>query len=318
VTPRDLHLLPRVHDSWTYLYVEHCRIEQDAKAIAVHDASGRTPVPCATLTLLMLGPGTAITHAAVRTLAESGCMIAWCGEQGVRLYATGSGETRSAANLIRQARLASDPSLRLSVVRKMYCMRFGESLDPELTIQQIRGREGARVRDAYARAAKLAGVEWRGRIYRRDDWHAADLVNRALSCANSCLYGLCHAAIISAGYSPALGFIHTGKALSFVYDIADLYKADLTVPEAFQAVSQGASGLETRIRRACRERFHREAFLGKVIPDIEEALAVEENAEGGNEPPIALDGLDDAPGRLWDPTADVDGGVNHADPPEDA
>src|SRR3954447_15269333 len=144
---KDLHALPRVRDSLSYLYVEHCRIDQEAKAITLHDARGTVPVPCASLTTLMIGPGTTITHAAVRALAENGCLVLWTGENGVRFYAQGMGETRSARNLLRQARLCSDPTLRLKVVRRLYEMRFAEVLDPALTLQQIRGLEGVRVRE---------------------------------------------------------------------------------------------------------------------------------------------------------------------------
>src|SRR5947209_3228671 len=144
---KDLHILPRVRDSWSYIYAEHCRVDQDAKAIALHDINGKVPVPCASLTMLMLGPGTSVTHAAITTLAENGCLVAWTGEQGVRFYAEGMGETRSARNLLRQARLWSDPIQRLEVVTRMYRFRFEEPLDPLLTLQQIRGKEGIRVRE---------------------------------------------------------------------------------------------------------------------------------------------------------------------------
>src|SRR4051812_33605887 len=113
---KDLHLLPKIRDSWSYLYVEHCRVDQESKAIAIHDAAGKTPVPCAMLTLLMLGPGTSITHAAIRTLAENGCLVMWCGEESVRFYAVGLGETRSSRNLLAQARIWVDESSRLAVV----------------------------------------------------------------------------------------------------------------------------------------------------------------------------------------------------------
>src|SRR5947207_5880692 len=145
---RDLHLLPKVRDSWSSLYVEHCKIDQEDKAIALHDVGGKTPVPCANLMALLLGPGTSITHAAIRTLADSGCLVLWSGEEGVRFYAQGMGETRSARNLLRQARLWGDLRLRLKVVVQMYRMRFAEELDPSLTLQQIRGMEGLRVRAA--------------------------------------------------------------------------------------------------------------------------------------------------------------------------
>lgn len=278
----DLHILPKVRDSWSYLYVEHARIEQEAKAIAIHDAVGMVPVPCASLGILMLGPGTSISHAAIRTLAENGCLVLWTGEEGVRFYAQGLGETRSARNLMRQARLWADPALRLRVVFRMYQMRFSEPLPPDLTLQQIRGMEGARVRDAYARASRETGVPWRGRSFQRRNWSATDPINRALSCANSCLYGICHAAIVSLGYSPGLGFIHTGKMLSFVYDIADLFKFDTVVPIAFRIAARSPREPEREVRLACRDLFRSEKLLGRIIPTIEEVLAA-----GGIQPPEA-------------------------------
>ncbi len=100
---RDLRQLPKLRDSWSYLYVEKCRIDRQDKAIAVWDKTGVTAVPCANLGLLMLGPGVSITHSAMATLARNGCDVLWCGEHGVRCYAFGTGETRSSALLMRQA-----------------------------------------------------------------------------------------------------------------------------------------------------------------------------------------------------------------------
>src|SRR5438128_1675956 len=186
---RDLHLLPKIRDSWSYLYVEHCRIDQEDKAIAIHDADGKTPVPCAVLALLMLGPGVTITHAAVRTLAENGCLLMWCGEEAVRFYAVGMGETRSSRNILAQARMWADPASRLAVVVRMYRMRFDEPVPDDLSLEELRGREGIRVRQAYAAASRDTGITWEGRSYRSSNWRSADPGNRALSCANSCLYG---------------------------------------------------------------------------------------------------------------------------------
>jgi CRISPR-associated protein Cas1 len=263
---KDLHLLPKIRDSWSYLYVEHCRIDQEQKAIAVHDATGKTPVPCAVLTLLMLGPGTTITHAAVRTLAENGCLVMWCGEESVRFYALGLGETRSSRNLLAQARLWADLQSRVAVVRRMYRKRFNEEIPDNLTIEQLRGREGIRVRQAYAAASEKTGVKWQAREYKSTNWRSADPINRAISCANSCLYGLCHAAIVSAGFSPALGFVHAGKMLSFVYDIADLYKTEVTVPAAFATVKESDGQIETRIRKTCRDLFFETRLLERIVP----------------------------------------------------
>lgn len=309
---RDLHILPKVRDSWTSLYVEHARIDQDEKAISIQDERGKVPVPCASLTLLMLGPGTTVTHAAIRTLAEHGCMVQWVGEEAVRFYARGEGETRSSDHLMRQAELWSDAQRRLEVVRRMYRMRFPGPLDEGLTVQQLRGKEGVRVRDAYARASSQTGVAWAGRNYQRGEWGGADPVNRALSAANSCLYGVCHAAIVSAGYSPALGFVHTGKMLSFVYDVADLYKADLTIPVAFRAVAEGERDLERRVRMACRESFREGRLLKRIVDDIDRLFELVPGSESAAD--FDADGA--RPGSLWDPDAgDVPGGVNFSEGP---
>lgn len=303
---KDLHILPKVRDSWSYLYVEHCRIDRQDNAIVLHDARGSVPVPCASLMVLLLGPGTTITHAAIAALAENGCLAIWCGEQGVRFYAQGLGETRSAANLLHQARLWADPVLHMQVVRRLYEARFREPLSPTLTLRQVRGLEGARVREAYARASKETGIPWQGRSYNRKSWKKSDPVNRALSAANSCLYGICHAAIVSAGYSPALGFIHTGKMLSFVYDVADLYKTEITIPVAFRETAKGTEDLETRVRRACRDIFAETRLLARIIPDIQRILGTPQEEEPGDYD------IDDAlPGGLWDPeTGPVWGGRN--------
>lgn len=310
----DLHILPRVRDSWSFLYAEHCKVDQDDKAIALHDVNGSVPVPCASLTMLMLGPGSSITHAAIRALADNGCLIGWTGEEGVRFYAQGMGETRGSGRLLHQARLCCDSTMRLRVVKRMYQMRFDEALGPDLTLQQIRGKEGMRVRRAYGEASRAYGVEWEGRAYKQNDWRRADPINRALSAANSCLYGVCHAAIVALGYSPALGFIHTGKMLSFVYDIADLYKADVTVPAAFEATAASVSDLEGRVRRECRDAFRKHRLLEKIVQDIDHALMVEDGMLELS--PTDFDALMAAPSGLWDPDDDgVSGGVNHADEP---
>ncbi len=305
MTLRDLRILPKVRDSWTYLYVEHARIDQENLGICIHDGNGRTHVPCASLSLLMLGPGTSVTHAAIATMAEAGCLVAWVGEQGVRFYAQGLGETRSSQNLLRQASLWADPNERMRIVRRMYEMRFDEPLPPDMTLRQIRGKEGARVRAAYARASEMFGVEWTGRRYRRDEWDATEPINRALSAANACLYGVCHAAIVALGYSPAIGFIHTGKMLSFVYDMADLYKVDLTVPVAFEEAAKGTEELESRVRHRCRDIFYEQRLLKRIVQDLETLFgAVEEPGSSALDEELAL------PGELWDPDGNLVGGRN--------
>ena len=136
---RDLHELPKLRDSLSYLYLEQVRVQQKHKAVECIDKEGRTMIPAAALSVLMLGPGTAITHAAIKALADNGCLLVWCGEDGMRCYAQGGGETRKAYHLLRQAELVSDPQKRLTVVRRMYRRRFGGGLDPDMNLFQIRG-----------------------------------------------------------------------------------------------------------------------------------------------------------------------------------
>jgi CRISPR-associated protein Cas1 len=246
----------------------------------------------------MLGPGTSITHAAVKALADNGCLLLWTGEDATRMYAQGTGETRKAYHLLRQAELAGDEVKRLQVVRRMYELRFEEPLEPGLDLPQIRGKEGARVRNAYAQAAREFGVEWQGRNYDRSDWYNSDPINRALSTANALLNGLCHAAIVSGGYSPALGFIHTGKQLSFVYDIADLYKVEVTIPVAFWAVSEGTQDLYKRVRLGTREAFKHHRLLQRILPDIDQLLNIDSEVLNIG-PDVDVDPA--APTAWWEP-----------------
>lgn len=305
---QDLHSLPKVADSWSHLYVERCKIEQEANGVALYDQRGMVRVPCAMLSTLMVGPGVSITSAAVRTLADHGCSILWVGEDGVRFYASGTGETRSSRRLLHQARCYSHAQIRRVVAIRLYRMRFEEPPAEDVSIAQLRGMEGARVRQAYIDAARHWKVDWNGRVYQRSKWAAADPINQALSTANSCLYGICHAAIVAAGYSPAIGFIHTGKQLAFVYDIADLYKVETTVEAAFSVVAEGTTELEPRVRRYCREAFYAARILDRIIGDIGHVLDVSVASDE------VIDGDDfAAPGDLWDgPSGYVPGGTSHA------
>lgn len=270
---RSLHELPPLRDRWSYVYLEFGELDQQAGGLVFHNASAFTPLPIHQLSLVMLGPGTSVTHAAVKALATNNCLLAWVGQEGIKLYAHSTGGSYSSRRLLAQAKLYSDEKLRLNVVKKMYSLRFpGEDLTDK-SLEQIRGMEGYRVRTAYQTLASEYGITWEGRTYDQDDWFAASPVNRALSAANSCLYGVCHAAILSAGYSAAIGFVHTGKLLSFVYDVADFYKTELTVPVAFRLAATESEGLERKTRQACRDAFYEAKLLERILPDIAEVLA---------------------------------------------
>lgn len=267
--PADLHLLPRFRDRLSYIYAEHAVIERDDKAVAIWDAEGgKTQVPVASIGLFMLGPGTKISHSAIDVLARNSCLVAWVGEESVRMYAFSTGGTHSSARLIRQAELVCNPKDRMRIARKLYAFRFPDALSEEHSMEQLRGKEGIRVRTAYETLASHHGIEWRGRSYDRNKWQGSDTANRALSSANACLYGVCHAAILTMGFSPALGFIHTGKQLSFVYDIADLYKLELSVPVAFEQTAMGSDEIDRRVRLALRDRFRETRFVANVAEDL--------------------------------------------------
>lgn len=308
----DLALLPRVADGWSFLYAEHVRVERADSAIELVDKEGRVPVPVAALSALLLGPGTRITHAAVVALAEAGCSLVFTGEGVGRFYASGLGETRRAHHLEAQALAWADRKRHLEVVRRLYAMRFSEGVPDHFTLEQIRGREGVRVRDAYAELSRETGVAWRGRAYKPGHWDAADPVNRALSAANAALYAVCHAAIVATGFTPGLGFVHVGKLLSFVYDVADLYKVDVTVPVAFRVAAGGDVQIEARARRAVREALLQEKILERVLPDIQRALGLlPEKAQLFVHRPAAPaeeEGMGEEVGDLWNDDGERVGG----------
>lgn len=235
-----------------------------------------THIPVGGVACIMLEPGTRVSHRAAALAARVGTLLVWVGEAGVRLYSAGQPGGARADRLLYQAKLALDESLRLKVVRKMYAIRFGEEPPARRSVEQLRGIEGARVRRTYQLLAQKFGVKWNGRDYNPDAWDVSDLPNRCLSSATAALYGVTEAAVLAAGYAPAVGFIHTGKPLSFVYDIADVYKFETVVPAAFKVAAEAPPNAERAVRLACRDIFRQTKLLERIIPDIEEILAAGE------------------------------------------
>lgn len=244
----------------------------DGSFVLVDEKGIRTMIPVGSLACIMLETGTRVSHEAVKLAARVGCLLQWVGDGGVRLYAAGQPGGARADRLLYQASLALDGSARLRVVRKMYEIRFGEEPPKNRSVDQLRGIEGARVKRLYETIARSYGVKWTTRSYDQADWGKADIPNRCLSSATSCLYGICEAAILAAGYSPAIGFIHTGKPQSFVYDIADVMKFETVIPSAFAVASRAPTNPEAATRIACRDSFRKARILGKIIPLIETIL----------------------------------------------
>lgn len=286
-----LQELPQIATRLSFLYLEHCQLGREDSAILVRDDLGTVRIPAASISTLLLGPGTSVTHRAMELIGDAGVGIVWVGEHGVRFYASGRPLTHRAHLLIQQARLVSNQRLHLAVVRKMYQIRFPDENVSGLTTQQLRGREGSRVRKAYKQASETWGIAWNGRNYDVNDFEGSDPVNQALSAGNVCLYGLAHAVIAALGCSPGLGFIHVGHENSFVYDIADLYKAEITIPIAFEMAAQHPEDLPGAVRRRVRDEIVSVHLLERMVKDIRFLLLEEEDAQ--EEPEIDVT-------YLWD------------------
>ena len=301
--PPPLTGLPRLRDRLSFLYVERCVIHRDNNALTFSDDAGVVHVPVTAVAAVMLGPGTSISHKAMSMIGESGGTALWTGENGVRLYASGRGLNRSNRLLRVQARLSTNKRERLDVARAMYAMRFpGEDVSG-LTMQQLRGREGARVRAVYRENAREYGVEWKRRDYSPDSFDDSDLINQALSAANAALYGVTHSAIVGLGLSPGLGFVHESHDLSFVHDIADLYKAEISIPAAFATVAADPEDAVDAVRRRVRDRVFEEKTLQKAVRDMQILLGVKESE---------VEHIDADVVTLWDFRAgEIEGGRNY-------
>ncbi|MBS6062676.1 type I-E CRISPR-associated endonuclease Cas1 [Criibacterium bergeronii] len=274
----ELIELPKISDRVTFIYVEHAKINRIDSSITIAESRGIVKIPVAMIGVLMLGPGTEISHRAMEIIGDAGTSVVWVGERGVRQYAHGRALAHSTRYLQKQAKLVSNQNSRLEVAKKMYQMRFSGEDVTGLTMQQLRGKEGARVRRVYRKLSQIHEVEWTGREYDIDDFEGGSLVNQALTCANVALYGLVHSVIVALGLSPGLGFVHTGHDLSFVYDIADLYKAEITIPISFEIASTIEIGQDiARItRQRLRDIFAKGKLMSKIVKDLQYLLEIDE------------------------------------------
>lgn len=266
-----------IKDRISVLFLERGQLDVLDGAFVLVDKNGvRTHIPVGGVACLMLEPGIRVSHAAVTLASRVGCLLVWVGEAGVRLYASGQPGGARADRLLYQAKLALDDAARLKVVRKMYELRFHEKPPEKRSVEQLRGIEGVRVRKMYELLARQYRVPWVRRNYDHTSWGSGDLPNRCLSSATACMYGICEAAILAAGYAPAVGFIHTGKPQSFVYDIGDIFKFETVVPVAFRIAGRNPSNPEREVRLACRDAFRQSGMLKRIIPTIEQVLAAGE------------------------------------------
>ncbi|MGW3911509.1 type I-E CRISPR-associated endonuclease Cas1e [Streptomyces sp. NPDC005070] len=311
-------MLPRVADSLSFLYLDMIRVVQDDTGVCaqIQVADNRTDlvyIPTAALSCLLLGPGVSITTPALTTLARHGTSVVCVGADGVRAYAGILPDSLTTHWLEQQVAAWSDPTRRLDVAVRMYGMRFQDAELPEtVDLDQLRGMEGQRMKALYKILAQQHGIGRFRRNYHPDQWHAQDPVNLALSAANTCLYGIVHAALLALGLSPALGFVHAGTQHAFVYDVADLYKAQTTLPVAF-ALHQSTNP-EQEARRRFRENLRLVRLLPHIVRDVQSLLTLErqDTSDADREVEDRSERRDVEMVHLWDPKAGVlPAGVNY-------
>lgn len=266
--------LPQVKDKYPFIYLERGRLEIDDSSLKWLDSEGNVVrLPVATLNTLLLGPGTTITHEAVKTAAAANCLLCWVGEDSLLFYAAGFQPTADSRNFRRQMELAYDKKRALEVARAMFTCRFPDSELEGKSLKEMMGMEGSRIRALYQEKAQHYGVGWKGRHFTPNKFELSDTTNQILTSANAALYGILCSAIHAMGYSPHIGFIHTGSPLPFIYDLADLYKAELCIDLAF-ALNKEMAGQYNKhlLAKRFRERVIEMDLLALVARDISQLL----------------------------------------------
>lgn len=264
-------------DRLSFLYVERAVVNRDENALTITDQRGTAHVPATMLAVLLLGPGTKITYAGMALLGDAGVSTVWVGERGVRYYASGRPPAKSSRMAEIHAEIVTNQRKRLDCARKMYGLRFpGEDVS-QSTMAQLRGREGARMKKVYAAEAGRTGVYWDRRNYDPNDFESSTPINQALTAASAALYGIAHAVVAGLGFVPALGIIHTGTDRAFVYDIADLYKAEIAIPAAFDAVAEATGNPSVEVRRKVRNLVVEKRLMQRMVKDLKYLMEVPDN-----------------------------------------
>ncbi|MCX7075383.1 MAG: type I-E CRISPR-associated endonuclease Cas1e [Methylococcales bacterium] len=266
--------LPQVKDKYPFLYLERGRLEIDDSSVKWIDSDANyIRLPIATVNTLLLGPGTSVTHEAIKIIAAANCSICWVGEDSLLFYASGISPTSDTRNFRKQMQIACDDIKSLEVAKRLFARRFPEPDLQDKTLDQLKGMEGFRVRALYEQKAKQYNVGWKGRRYEPGKFEMGDITNQILTSANSALYGILCSAVHSMGYSPHIGFIHSGSPLPFVYDLADLYKEHLCIDLAFAMTLDMAGAYNKhKMSSAFRKRVIDMDLLANIGSDIESIL----------------------------------------------
>ncbi len=270
--------LPQIKDRYPFIYLERGRLEIDDASVKWIDSEKNVVrLPIATINCLLLGPGTSLTHEAVKVAAQANCSICWVGEDSLLFYACGQSPTSDTRNLREQMKLAADPKKSLEVARRMYARRFPDADLEGKGLKEMMPMEGHRIRTLYEQKAQEYGVGWQGRSYTPGKFQMGDVTNQVLTSCNAALYGILSSAVHSLGYSPHIGFIHSGSPLPFVYDLADLYKEYLCIDLAFAITLEMAGKYNKhRVSAAFRQRVVDYDLLGKIGQDIDDMLRIKD------------------------------------------
>ena len=266
--------LPQVSSKYPFIYLERGRLEIDDSSVKWIDSDCNVVrLPIATLNCLLLGPGTTITHEAVKVISTANCSVCWVGEDSLLFYAVGQTPTSNTRNFHRQMLLSADEKKSLEVARRMYARRFPKAELAGKSLKEMMGMEGYRVRELYEQKAKEYKIGWKGRSYVPGKFELGDMTNQIMTSANAALYGIISSAVHSMGYSPHIGFIHSGSPLPFVYDLADLYKEKLCIDLAFAlTIDMAGRYNKHKVAEGFRKRAIEMDLLATIGPDIEEML----------------------------------------------
>lgn len=233
--------------------------------------AGDYQIPHQSVSIVLLGPGSSVTHDALRILAAHGCALAAIGAGGVRFYSAPPLLPDTSALARKQVMLWAEPSARIGVARAMFAVRFGEEVKAR-TLDILRGMEGARLKRMYELTAQRYGVPWRGRRYDRNNPNAADIANQAINHAASAIEAAAAIAVASTATIPQLGFVHEDSGQSFVLDIADLVRHDVMLPIAFgvakQAIANPGENIDRLVRTRAAAVFNKEQVITKLINHI--------------------------------------------------
>lgn len=273
--------LPQVKDRYPFLYLERGRLEIDDSSVKWIDCDCNViRLPIATINTILLGPGTSITHEAVKVMAAANCSVCWVGEDSLLFYAVGQSPTADSRNFRYQMSLACDEQKSLEIARRFFARRFPEADLTGKVLKEMMGMEGYRVKQLYEQKAVAYNIGWRGRNYIPGKFEMGDVTNQIMTACNAALYGILTSAIYSMGYSPHIGFIHSGSPLPFVYDMADLYKEYLCVDLAFsQTLDMAGKYNKSKISAAFRKRVIEMNLLEKIGQDIKQILEVKADVD---------------------------------------